>query len=139
MESRKLFRSANDSSSFLLRDSSMNNTSLRQRTLNTTDTEHYSIIDRSTQADNEKYTVLPASVLLSPKSPYSSHLYTEGHYNSMIFNGNNSKASTFDDESLVGKNLDWIFNSANLSSNDQSTGSYQVGFIMKDKQLDGMI
>lgn len=58
----------------------------------------------------------------------------------MIFNGKtSSNNSTFDEDYFASKKLDWIFNNTNLSSgvSDQSTGSYQIGFINKDKSADG--
>lgn len=138
MESRQIFKSTHENSSVFLADTSLNNSSLRQRSFNTTaDADRFPATDRSFFASEEKSNVLPTSMLISSKSPFSSRLFTEGHYNSMLFNDAPSNASTFDEDYFASKKLDWIFNSASLSTSDQGNGSYQVGFINKDKTSDG--
>jgi hypothetical protein len=92
-------------------------------------------IDQSFYCSNDKPKAIPASMLVSSQSPFFKPMFTEGHYSSVSFD--TSEHSTLDDDYFTNKKLDWIFNSASFATSDQSTGSYKVGFVMKDKVVDG--
>jgi hypothetical protein len=138
LENYRIFKTENESSSFFESNLSLNASSLRPRNLNiSTETDHHPLNQSCPPFYEKSSNVLPASVLISSKSPYSSHLFTEGHYKSMIIDGNDLNSSEFDEDYVASKKLEWIFNNANLSSSDLSSGSYQAGFIMKDPVVNG--